>query len=205
MSKVSAYLSRHSFLTIIGTVFSVFRTRLFYRRASLIRFPIDLRGKSHIVFGRGLTTGRYCRIEAYPQNKSSDACVIIGENVQINDFVHVTGVMRVSIGNHVLIASRVFISDSNHGRYGGNGEQSHPDSPPASRPIVADPVTVEDNVWLGENVSVLAGVTIGKGSIIGTSSVVTKSIPPFSIAVGAPARVVKTFDFKRNKWVPRKK
>ena len=189
-------------LTIVQTIFFVIRTRLFYRNASLIRFPIDMRGRKHISLGRGLTTGRYCRIEAYPADDSPDARVIIGAGVQINDFVHITGVSRVSIGNGVLIASRVFISDSDHGVYGGNGAHSSPDIPPALRPLTAKPVVIEDNVWLGENVSVLSGVTIGKGSVIGTGSVVTKDIPAYSIAVGIPARVIKKFDFKSGKWIP---
>jgi lipopolysaccharide O-acetyltransferase len=53
---------------------------------------------------------------------------------------------------------------------------------------------IEDNVWLGEFVSILPGVTIGKGNIIGANSVVTQDIPPYSIAVGTPARVAKRFD-----------
>jgi len=164
-----------------------------------------MRGRKYISLGRGLTTGRYCRIEAYPDDDlsdASDARVIIGEGVQINDFVHITGVSRVSIGNGVLIASRVFISDSDHGVYGGSGGHSSPDIPPALRPVTAKPVIIEDNVWIGENVSVLSGVTIGKGSVIGTGSVVTKDIPAYSIAVGIPAYVIKKYDFKSEKWIP---
>ncbi|MBL4677498.1 MAG: hypothetical protein JKY70_15040 [Mucilaginibacter sp.] len=62
------------------------------------------------------------------------------------------------------------------------------------------PVIIEDNVWIGETVSVLPGVTIGKGSIIGASAVVTKNIPPYSIAVGNPAKVIKTYNFESNSW-----
>lgn len=54
------------------------------------------------------------------------------------------------------------------------------------------PVTIEDDVWLGARVCILPGVTIGKGSIIGACAVVSKSIPPYSLAVGNPAKVVKT-------------
>jgi galactoside O-acetyltransferase len=60
-------------------------------------------------------------------------------------------------------------------------------SPSAARPIV-----IEDDVWIGANVTILKGVTIGRGSIIGANSVVTSDIPPFSIAVGQPARVVRS-------------
>ena len=60
---------------------------------------------------------------------------------------------------------------------------------------------LNSNVWIGEFVSILPGVTIGMGSIIGTMSVVTKSIPPYSIAVGSPAKVIKVYDFENKKWV----
>ena len=59
---------------------------------------------------------------------------------------------------------------------------------------------IEKNVWLGEFVSVLPGVKIGEGSIVGTMSVVNKDIPPYSISVGSPARVVKKYNFDTNKW-----
>ena len=62
------------------------------------------------------------------------------------------------------------------------------------------PVFIEDNVWIGEFVSVLPGVRIGEGSVIGTMSVVTHDIPPFSIAVGSPARVIKRFNFATSCW-----
>jgi len=54
------------------------------------------------------------------------------------------------------------------------------------------PIILEDNVWLGARVIVLKGVTIGEGSVIGAGSVVTKDIPPRSLAVGMPAKVIKT-------------
>jgi maltose O-acetyltransferase len=53
-------------------------------------------------------------------------------------------------------------------------------------------VIIEDNVWIGARVIILPGVTIGKGSTIGAGAVVSKNIPPYSVAVGNPARVVKS-------------
>jgi lipopolysaccharide O-acetyltransferase len=63
-------------------------------------------------------------------------------------------------------------------------------------------VIIGDNVWIGEFVSILSGAIIGEGSIIGCNSVVNREIPPHSIAVGSPARVVKQFCFEENKWKP---
>lgn len=59
-----------------------------------------------------------------------------------------------------------------------------------------DDVTIEDGCWIGQRCCIMPGTNIGKHSIIGTNSVVTKNIPPYSIAVGSPAKVVKTWDFE---------
>ena len=60
------------------------------------------------------------------------------------------------------------------------------------------PVIIEDDVWIGARAIILPGVIIGKGSVIGAGAVVAKSIPPYSVAVGNPARVVKTRTDKEN-------
>jgi lipopolysaccharide O-acetyltransferase len=100
----------------------------------------------------------------------------------------------------VLIASCVFISDHNHGRYDELDMASSPAVPPADRPLSSKPVRIGNNVWLGEYVCILPGVTIGDGSIIGASSVVTHDIPANSIAAGNPARVIRVFDSLTNSW-----
>jgi lipopolysaccharide O-acetyltransferase len=74
-------------------------------------------------------------------------------------------------------------------------------SVPIERKGICKPVVIGDNVWIGESACILPGVTIGEGSIIGALSVVTKSIPAYSIAVGSPAKVVKIYNFKQEKWI----
>jgi len=61
-------------------------------------------------------------------------------------------------------------------------------------------ITVEDEVWIGANCVVVAGVTIGKHSVIAAGSVVTKDVPPYSVVVGNPGRVIKQYSFDSNKW-----
>lgn len=194
-----SYIQLYTISGFMRLVYNTIRTRLFYPRAKIIRFPIDFRGLKYIEYGNGFTTGKSCRIEAYPLDNRSIS-VKIGENFQMNDHVHITGVSRVEIGNNVLIASKVYISDLSHGSYQGNEHDSHPDSIPKERPLFSKPVLIEDNVWIGEMVTVLPGVTIGKGSIIGANSVVSKDIPEFCIAAGNPARVIKRFNLEQNKW-----
>jgi lipopolysaccharide O-acetyltransferase len=101
----------------------------------------------------------------------------------------------------VLIASKVFISDINHGCYSGLPQDS-PFSKPNDRELSTKPVLIEENVWIGENVCVMPGVTIGFGTIIGAGSVVTKSIPAYSIAVGNPAKVIKKYNLLNKIWEP---
>lgn len=86
---------------------------------------------------------------------------------------------RVSIGPKVVI-----VTDS---------------SPNNSRllklfPLVSEKVVLEDDVWLGANVTVLPGVVVGKCSVVGSGSVVNKDIPPYSVAVGTPAKVIRQID-----------
>jgi acetyltransferase-like isoleucine patch superfamily enzyme len=64
----------------------------------------------------------------------------------------------------------------------------------------ANTIILGDNVWLGANVTIIGNVTIGHGSIIGANSLVNKDVPPFSLVVGSPSRVIKRFDFVKNEW-----
>lgn len=166
--------------------------------ARLIRFPIDIRGKKGIDFGKKLTTGYHCRLESFCERGKKS--LIFGNNIQINDFVHVAALKEVRIADNVLIASKVFITDLEHGSYCGNEDDSFPESIVKERPLSAKPVCIKENVWIGEHVSILPGVTIGENSIIGANSIVTKNIPANSIAVGSPAKIIKQYNFETKKW-----
>lgn len=174
-------------------------TKIFYRSSRIIRFPIYIRGRKHIDFGSKLTTGVGCRFEAF-ENKKSNVSLKFGKNVQLNDLVHISAMCEVTIGNDVLIASKVYISDCTHGIYSNSDQHTDPKIKPINRPYSTSPVRIGNNVWLGESVSVLPGVSIGDGAIIGANSLVNKSIPPNCIAVGSPARPIKIFNEKTNKW-----
>lgn len=192
-------LKNYSLSKIFYLFYCKVRTYFIFNNARLIRFPFDLRGKKFISLSDGLTTGVGCRIEAYPVDLSSKV-LHIGKNVQLNDYVHITAVRSVEIGDNVLMASKIYISDCIHGSYLGDDNDSHPHLVPADRPLSVKSVKIEANVWLGEFVSVLPGVTIGQGTIVGANSVVSKSLPAYVIAVGSPAKPIKEFNFKTNKW-----
>ena len=195
---MNGLFQRYSLFQLFKLAIDVVRTKFLFSKARIIRFPFDVRGKKYINISEGFTTGVGCRLEAYPVGESK--VLHIGKNVQINDYVHISAMENVSIGDNVLIASKVFISDLNHGSYGANGIHDSPNNPPKERKLYAKPVIIEENVWLGEFVSVLSGVTIHRGTIVGSNSVVSKSLPPYVIAVGTPAKPVKKYDFVTARW-----
>lgn len=173
-------------------------TKLFYRSAKLFLLPVDIRGRAFIKWGANFTMGFGCRLESYPEG---DMVVLsIGNNVQLQDYVHITARTSVRIGDDVLMASKIYISDCSHGSYGGDEYDSHPHVAPSSRPLASKHVVIGDRVWLGEFVSVLPGVTIGEGTIVGANSVVSNDLPANVIAVGIPAKPIKKFNFENNQW-----
>ncbi|MBN1111283.1 MAG: acetyltransferase [Bacteroidales bacterium] len=178
----------------------VLRSKLIDKEIRIVRFPFYFRGKRNVKFGTKFTAGVGCRVDAFNFYNQDSKSIVFGDNVQINDYVHIGAVGNVSIGNNVLIASRVFISDHDHGFYGESDRHDSPDTIPVERELSFSPIKIEDNVWIGENVSVLKGVTIGKGAVIGANSVVTKDIPKYCIAVGSPAKIIKKYNFETKKW-----
>lgn len=158
--------------------------------------------------GKGAKIKRWrSRIDVFPNNKFN-----VGKNSTIEDFCTVNnGVgdviigdrVRVGIGSVVLgpvtlgdgagLGQHVFISGFNHDY--SDGEKNSSD-----QGIVKRPTIIEEEVHIGANCVVVAGVTIGKRTQIGAGSVVTKNIPPFSIAVGNPARVIKRYNLETKQW-----
>lgn len=157
---------------------------------AIIRTPRKILGGYYIHVGSKLDVFPGLRIEAFDHHlgKSFTPRITIGDRVSINYDCHIGCVNEIRIGNDVLMASRVYITDHSHGA----PDYHDIDTPPSSRKVYSKgPVIIEDEVWIGEGACILPNVTIGRGSIIGANSVVTKNIPPFSIACGSPARVIK--------------
>jgi acetyltransferase-like isoleucine patch superfamily enzyme len=114
----------------------------------------------------------------------------IGEGTFLNIAVMVAAVQLVEIGSHCMLANGCFVTDGNH-RF------DDPDRPVTWQGFSSKgPTRIGDNVWLGANVVVTSGVTIGERCVIGANSVVTQDIPPFSIAAGAPAKVLRAVTYE---------
>jgi len=118
--------------------------------------------------------------------------VIIGDNTLIGMSNVIIG--PVSIGNNVIFAQNIVVSGLNH-------EYSDVTIPIYKQKILVSQITVEDDCWIAANSVITAGVTIGKHSVVAGGAVVTKSIPPYSVAAGNPAKVIKKYDFTTESWV----
>jgi lipopolysaccharide O-acetyltransferase len=190
--------SKYSFFQKIKMMIWLIKTKIFYRKSRLIRFPFDIRGRKYIYLGIGLTTGIGCRLEAFSDD--GQKTMRFGKNIQMNDYVHICSMQNVYIGNNVLMASHIYISDNSHGNYKGSEYDTDPEISPIDRPYYISSVNIADNVWIGEGAVVLPGVSIGEGSIVGANSVVTKNVAPYTIVAGSPAKPIKKYSFSREIW-----
>ena len=198
-------INGYTFSEFISSSFSLLATKLFYPGARLVRRPFYIRGKAFMQYGSGFTTGHHCRFDI--NNDAVDASdlgqkrLIIGKNCKIGDNVHIVASKRIVIGDDCLMASKIFISDTNHGDYANEERMSSPSIAPDDRPLYTVEVKIGDRVWIGENVVILPGVTIGDGVIIGANSVVNRDVHKNSIIAGSPARVIKTWNDEKKQWV----
>ncbi len=180
------YFSRYGFRGLLSLMLDTLHTRLLFRNCRLVRRPIRIRSDSPLKLGLNMTCGIDLRLDCFGHGS-----VHFGRDIQINDHVHIASIKQITIGDNTLIASRVFISDHNHGRFDGDAVEDGPHTPPAERPLSASPVRIGNNVWIGESVCILPGVTIGDGAVVGAGAVVTRDIPPRCVAAGNPARVIR--------------
>ncbi|GKQ58873.1 acyltransferase [Sphaerotilus sulfidivorans] len=158
---------------------------------ALIRAPRVIVGGRHIHIGTYFDAFPGLRIEAFDRHldKQFTPCITIGDRVSINYDCHIGCVNKVTIGNDVLLASRVYISDHSHGA----PDYHDIDVPPSVRKVFTKgSVVIEDGVWIGEGACVLPGVRIGSHAIVGANAVVARDVPPYTIVGGVPARLIRT-------------
>jgi acetyltransferase-like isoleucine patch superfamily enzyme len=163
-----------------------------------------IQGGKSISIGNNFKSGKMLWIEAVQRygNQDFTPCIEIGNSVTCSQSVHIAAIVKVSIGDGVMFGSRIHVTDHAHGRYHGN-EHDSPELAPGQRPLAfGRPVFIHRNVWLADGVVVLPGVTIGEGCIVGANSVVSRSLPPNVIAVGAPAVPIKRYESESGCWIP---
>jgi acetyltransferase-like isoleucine patch superfamily enzyme len=135
--------------------------------------------------------GDYSLIEDFSTVNNGVGDVIIGTKSIIGLGCTIIG--PVHIGDHVMLAQNIVVSGLNHG-------YELIDIPPSEQKTNTKNIIISDNVWIGANCVVTAGVTIGKHAVIGAGSIVTKDVPPYSVSVGNPAKVIKLYNFENNTW-----
>ncbi len=149
-------------------------------RSQMVQNPMAISIGSHVTLCDGFVFADLAPgIGQYPK-------ITIGDGASILFRFQCNAARSVMIGPNVLIASNVFITDSDH--------VVAPGGPPVTRNphFISRPVVIEHNCWIGQNAVILKGVTIGHDSIIGANSVVTRDVKPYSVAVGNPAAVIKS-------------
>jgi len=138
---------------------------------------------------------RNTSINLHPKDKrSKDILLFVGEDVIISESCFISACNRIVIEEHVGISPNVMIIDNSR----KPGDVSRPSK---EQKVEVGFVHIGADSWIAYGACVMPNVTIGKHCIIGALSVVNKDIPPYSVAVGSPAKVVKRYDFERKEWV----
>jgi len=149
-----------------------------------------------------ISIGDRCRIKkgvemyAGPWEDNKDKITLkIGNNVSINSGTFINAHNYIEIGDGTLIGKNVLLADTRHNFR--DPEKSVRDNPIT----LEDPIIIGEGSGLAFNSVIFPGVTIGPHSLISANSVVTKDVPPYSVAGGIPARVLRIYDFEKKKWV----
>jgi len=159
------------------------RIKIFIKYKIIIPKNSSINNISNIEIGGNFGISSYCQILA--QGKIGESKLIIGSDVYLNyNVLIIADHGEIVIGNNVLIGPNSVLRSSGH-------KFERTDIPISKQGHLTGMITIGNDVWLGSNVVILPNVTIGDSTVIGAGSVVTKDIPPFSIAVGNPAKVIK--------------
>jgi len=169
---------------------SLFLNRFYHvrKKGSVIRrrTRLDVMPFNRFELGINSTIEDFCTIN----NGVGD--VIVGDNSLVGIGNVIIG--PVKIGNNVILAQNIVASGLNH-------EYMDAATPIRFQDVTTSAIIIEDDCWIAANVVITAGVTIGKHCVVGAGSVVVKDIPPYSVAIGNPAKVVKRYDEQTKQWV----
>lgn len=146
-----------------------------------------------VFIGNNVSIGK--NVDIFPLGGEYPSKVIIGNNVIIGDYNRFASCDCVEIGDDVLFAAYVHITDHSH-------EFKNIEKPIYKQGIFSKgPVKIGKGSWLGYRSEVLSGVTIGEHCVVASGAVVTKDVPPYSIVAGVPAKVIKKYDLIKKEWV----
>jgi len=172
--------------------------RINFKENSAIIAPLELNGAHNVFLGANTMIEKGAWLAAFSsyQKQSFQPKISIGENVHIGHYACITAISRINIGDNCLISEYVYISDHFHGL--------DPMSAivPAQQELGSKGnINIGERTFLGYRVSILSGVTLGKNCVVGAHSVVTKSFPDNCMIAGAPAKLIKKYCTKEEKWL----
>lgn len=185
--KIKLWLNK-----IFSLIYSLWISKQFTHIGKHVRFNgrLTLIGASHIHIQDQSTFGYGCILTAWDSHGKQKLSpnINIGKDSHFGEYNHITAINSINIGNGVLTGRWVTITDNAHGKSDYNDLCIEPHN----RDLYSKgAIIIEDNVWIGDKVSIMPNVKIGKSSIIAANSVITKDIPPYSVAAGIPAVVIK--------------
>ena len=176
-----------------NVLFWYWRRRLNIGKDSRIIRPLRIAGGKSICIGNHVIVKEGCWIECQPLTNNHSPRLVINDGCVLGHFNEIYSTSDIQLDKCVLTADRVYISDNFHC-------YSDPAIPILKQPIQQNrKVRIGEGSWLGVNVCVM-GASIGKHCVIGANSVVIHDIPDYCVAVGAPARIVKRYDFSAQQW-----
>lgn len=156
-----------------------------------------IKNAKYISLGNNVYLGKNSFLQVpreHISHNSSKPKLIIEDDVSVNIGTMISAVKSIHIKKGVGIAQYCFIGDHDH-------DYKNISKPIRHQPLAnVAPIIINEGTWIANKVTVCSGVTIGKHCVIGANSVVTKDIPDYSVAVGAPAKVIKKYNFKTKKW-----
>ncbi|MCI9607841.1 MAG: acyltransferase [Muribaculaceae bacterium] len=138
----------------------------------------------NVSFGKGVTLSAWHKYN----NEQFEPKTHIGNNCCFGDYLHLTCINSITIGNWVLTGRWVTITDNGH----GTADEIADGEPPIKRNLYSKgAVIIGNNVWIGDKATILPGVTIGNNCIIAANAVVTKDVPHNCVVAGNPAIIIK--------------
>jgi acetyltransferase-like isoleucine patch superfamily enzyme len=185
-AKNSDVSSLGFFFTLIQGLWRILLARFYLRTCNHLGKLVSVNGKP-IIGNLGKMTFDdevriWSNIERSKLYTGKEGKLIVGRNSRLNG-VHIDARELIQIGDTVQIGPYTILMDSDF-----HDLKDHTKDGPSS------PIYIEDDVWIATRVTILKGVRIGKGSVIAAGAIVTKDVPPYSVAAGTPARVVKKIE-----------